>query len=54
MYENGNWEQGRAVCFMGIHNSNLLCSAMSNIASDNGHSAFFDYSLLLNIFLNLI
>ncbi len=26
MYEQGNWEQGRAVWFLGIHNSNLLCS----------------------------
>ncbi len=24
MYEYGNWEQGRAVWFLGIHNSNLL------------------------------
>ncbi len=26
MYEYGNWEQGRAVWFLGIHISNLLCS----------------------------
>ncbi len=26
MYEYGNWEKGRAFWFLGIHNSNLLCS----------------------------
>jgi hypothetical protein len=26
VYEYGNWEQGRAFLFLGIHNSKLLCS----------------------------
>ncbi len=28
IYEYGDWEQGRAVLFLEIHNSNLLCSAL--------------------------
>jgi hypothetical protein len=27
MYEYGNLEQDRAVCYLGIYNLNLLCSA---------------------------
>jgi hypothetical protein len=30
IHECGNWLQGRAVSFMGIHKSDLLCSASQN------------------------
>jgi hypothetical protein len=33
--ECGNWEQGRADSFLGIHKSDLLCSAAPEMGSSN-------------------
>jgi hypothetical protein len=40
MYEYGNWEQGRAVWFLGIHNSNLLCSVDIDVISHAVYGMF--------------
>ncbi len=34
IHECGNWEQGRAASFLGIHKSDLLCSMLSPIEDD--------------------
>jgi hypothetical protein len=35
IHESGNWEQGRAVSFLGIHKSDIVCSVPAPIGCEH-------------------
>ncbi len=50
IHESTNWEWGRAVSFLGIHRSDLLCSAPSNWEVQIRRNLYFSPLLWVNPF----